>query len=82
MVTISISEETRRKILSIAGDLQRLKGERVDLDEVISYLTDAYRKGEKRKDLFELFCRPVSGARFRDLYASLVRERRMDERRR
>ena len=81
MVTISLREETRKKILSIAGELQKQKGDRVDFDEVINYLADAYKKGEQNRELFELFCRPVPKARFKDLYALLIKERRMDEQR-
>ena len=82
MVTISISEETRRKILSIAGDLQKQKGDRVDFDQVITYLADAYKKNERKQHLFELFCKPVPKAKFEELYGALVKERRMDESRR
>lgn len=81
MVTISLREETRKKILSIAGELQKEKGDRVDFDEVINYLADAYTKRERNIELFELFCRPVQKARFKDLYALLIKERRIDEQR-
>jgi hypothetical protein len=83
MVTISIKEQTRRKILSIAGELQRQKGRRVDFDEVIRHLADMYEKGEQKRELFELFCSPVDKGRirFKDIYATLMKERRMDEQR-
>lgn len=80
MVTISISEETRKKILSIAGELQKQKGHRVDFDEVIRYLANIYKKSEKKQELFELFCAPTR-VRFKDVYAMLMKERRTDERR-
>ena len=82
MVTISIREETRKKILFIAGDLQKQKGDRVDFDQVINYLADAYKKSERKTDLFELFCKPVPKVKFENLYGNLIRERRMDESRR
>jgi len=81
MVTISISEQTRKKILSIAGELQKEKGRRVDFNEVIMHLADSYKKGEQSPELFELFCGPVGKVRFRDIYAALMKERRTDERR-
>lgn len=81
MVTISISEETRKKILSIAGELQKRKGRRVDFDEVIKYLAYMHEKREQKQELFELFCSPVGRVRFKDVYAMLMKERRMDERR-
>lgn len=81
MVTISISEQTRKKILSIAGELQKERGRRIDFDEVIMHLADMYRKGERSPELFELFCGPIGKVRFRDMYAALMRERRTDERR-
>jgi hypothetical protein len=82
LVTISIREETRKKILSIAGELQKQKGVRVDFDQAISYLADAHKTNERKKELFELFCKPVPKAKFEDLYGALVKERRMDESRR
>lgn len=66
-------------MLSIAGELQKLKGERVDFDQVINYLADVFKKNERRMDLFELFCKPVRKTKFENLYGELIRERRMDE---
>ncbi len=81
MVTIAITEENRRKLLSIAADLQKKTGRRVDFDEVISYLTRTYERSIRRSELFELFCKPVEGGDLNTLYAELISERREDEQR-
>jgi len=81
MVTIAINDENRRKLLSIAADLQKKTGRRVDFDEVISFLTRTYERNLRRMEMFQLFCRPVVGADFNSLYAELIAERRKDEQR-
>ena len=49
MTTISIKEDTRKKLLRIAGEIQKKTQERADFDTVIQFLIDAYN--EKLIDL-------------------------------
>lgn len=79
MATISIEESTRKKLLSIAADLQKEKGERVDFDHVISYLTESFHSKRRRPELFERFASGIPGVKFQDAYDELMRERRRDE---
>jgi len=81
VVTIAINDENRKKLLLIAADLQKKSGRRVDFDDVISFLTGTYEHSLRRKEMFELFCKPVAGADFGNLYAELIAERRKDEQR-
>ena len=79
MVTIAVDNETRRKLLGIASDLQKKLGRRVDFNETISYLISLYEKERKNPELFKLFCKPIEGLRFEGVYQELIEERRRDE---
>jgi len=81
MVTVAISDENRKRLLAIAADLQKETGRRVDPNEVIGFLIEAFERSYRKIELFRLFCRPVAGVSFKDLYAELVAERSEDERR-
>lgn len=80
MATISIDESTRKKLLSIAADLQKEYGERVDFDRVIDYLTESYESRQRRPELWNRFTQPIPGVKFDEAYDELMRERRRDER--
>ena len=80
MVTIAVDNETRKKLLEIASDLQKKLGRRVDFNETISYLISLYEKERKNLELFKLFCKPIEGLRFEEVYQELIEERRRDER--
>ncbi|HZY94111.1 MAG TPA: hypothetical protein VFE98_04520 [Candidatus Bathyarchaeia archaeon] len=80
MATISIDESTRKKLLSIAADLQKEYGERVDFDRVIDYLTESYESKKPRLEYWDQFTKGISGVKFEDAYRELMRERRRDER--
>ena len=58
LATISIGEVNRKRLLSIASDLQKKTGKRVDFDEVISHLTEACESKQPRQDLWDLFTQP------------------------
>ena len=79
MVTIAVDNETRRKLLGIASDLQKKLGRRVDFNETISYLISLYEKERKNPELFKLSCKPIEGLRFEGVYQELIEERRRDE---
>ncbi|MFQ5832462.1 MAG: hypothetical protein ACE5H4_07160 [Candidatus Thorarchaeota archaeon] len=80
MTTISIKEDTRRKLLQIAGDIQKRTQERVDFDTVIRFLIDVYT--EKQIDLraWKRFTAPIAGVDFDSVYHDLILERRADDR--
>lgn len=79
MARLTISEENRRRLLRIAGDLQRETGRRISFDDVISYLAESYEKRAQNKELFRLFCEPVERVDFDGSYFELIAERRRDE---
>ena len=79
MVTIAVDNETGKKLLEIASDLQKKLGRRVDFNETISYLISLYEKKRKNPELFKLFCKPIEGLRFEGVYQELIEERRRDE---
>ncbi len=79
MATISIDESTRKKLLSIAADLQKEYGERVDFDRVISYLTESYASKQRRPEVWDLFTQPVPGVKFDEAYKEMMAERERDE---
>jgi hypothetical protein len=81
MVTIAIKDENRKKLLLIAADIQKKSSRKVDFDDVISFLTRSYEHNLRRMEMFELFCKPVPGVDFGNLYVELVAERRKDEQR-
>ena len=78
LVTISIDELNRKRLLSIASDLQKKTGERVDFDEVISHITQHYESNQKRPDLWDIFTHPLPSVQFEELYREMIRERRRD----
>ncbi len=68
MVTIWIDESTRKRLLSIAADLQKESSERVDFDRVISYLTETYQSKKPSVELWDRFTQPIPGVKFQALY--------------
>lgn len=76
MTTISVTDEVKEKLLKKSSELQIKFGRRVDLNEAIDYLIS---HSDKRPDLLERACRPVSG--FESAYRELIEERRKDEER-
>ncbi len=82
MTTISIKEETRKKLLRIAGELQKRTQKRADFDTVIRFLIDEYTERQVDKEAWERFTAPISGVDFDSLYVDLMLERRLDEDRR
>lgn len=82
MTTISIREETRRRLLRVAADLQKERGERCDFDSVIAHLIDAYERQQVDVKAWRQFVKPVPGVDFDALYRGLLQERRLDHDRR
>jgi hypothetical protein len=54
--TISISDKLRKELLRVAAQLQARSGEKVDYDQVVSYLLSRVRRDE---ELFKKACAPV-----------------------
>ncbi len=79
MATISIGEANRKRLLSIASDLQKKTGERVDFDEVISHLAEAYESKQPRQDFWDLFTQPLPSVRFKDFHREMLKERKRDD---
>jgi len=76
MATISVKEETRRRLLRIAADLQKATGQRVDLDATIRHLIELYEHRKVDLEAWHDFTRPIPGLTFDDLYQELLQERR------
>ena len=55
--TISISDKLRKELLRVAAQLQARSGEKVDYDQVVSYLLSRMRRDEQS---FKRACAPVS----------------------
>jgi hypothetical protein len=79
MTTISIKEDTRKKLLRIAGDLQKKTQERADFDTVIQFLIDAYNEKQVDFEAWSKFTTPLPGIDFNSLYHDLIMERQLDE---
>jgi hypothetical protein len=82
MTTISIREKTRKDLIRIAADLQKVRQERVDFDTVIQYLVSLHSRQQLDLDAWRLFTEPIPDLRFEDLYSDLMAERRRDDGRR
>ena len=46
--TITISDKTRKELLRVAGELQQLRGKKVDYEDVIEYLPHKNRGKDQR----------------------------------
>ena len=79
MTTISIKEDTRKKLLQIAGELQRKTLTRADFDMVIQFLIDAYIERQVDLKAWNRFTSPISGVDFDSIYNDLILERHLDE---
>lgn len=78
MATISIKEKTRKELLQIAADLQKIRQERVDFDTVIQYLIALYSRQKFDLDAWRTFTQPIPNTSFEEMYAELLSERRLD----
>lgn len=45
--TITISDKTRKELLKVAGELQQLRGKKMDYEDVIEYLLQKRGKDER-----------------------------------
>jgi hypothetical protein len=45
---VTISDKTRKELLTVAGELQQLRGKKVDYDDVIEYLLQRNRGKDER----------------------------------
>jgi hypothetical protein len=79
MTTISIKEATRKRLLRIAGELQRRTQTRADFDTVIQFLIDEYTEKQVDLEAWSKFTAPVSGVDFESIYGDLILERHLDE---
>jgi hypothetical protein len=79
MTTISIKEDTRKKLLRIAGELQKKTQERADFDTVIQFLIDAYNEKQVDLEAWSKFTAPISDIDFDSLYNDLLMERKLDD---
>ncbi len=79
MTTISIKEDTRKKLLQIAGDLQIRTQRRADFDSVIRFLIENYMRRQLDRDAWNRFTAPVPGIDFESAYHDLILERGLDE---
>ena len=79
MITITIKDEIKRELLSIAADLQKRYGRKVSYNEVLEYLISKYKENIKNIDLFKQFCNPPKEkVNFEDIYRELRNERLRD----
>jgi len=78
MATISIKEKTRKELLQIAADLQKIRQERVDFDTVIQYLIALYSRQKFDLDAWRTFTQPIPNTSFEEMYTELLSERRLD----
>jgi hypothetical protein len=79
MTTISIKEDTRKRLLRIAGELQTKTQKRADFDTVIQFLIDVYTAKQIDLEAWNKFTAPISGVDFDSIYGELIVERRLDE---
>ena len=80
MVTIAIDEKIRKKLLVIAGELQKKSGKKINFNDVLDYLTNKFADDAKRPELFENFCKPPTPKiSFQEIYDELIEERMKDE---
>jgi hypothetical protein len=77
MTTISISDDLRRQLLKFAAELQARKGEKVDYDQVVSYLL---ARASRDPQLFKKACAPVA-VDMSEIRHELQRGRTEDQRR-
>jgi hypothetical protein len=75
--TISISDKLRKELLRVAAQLQARSGEKVDYDQVVSYLLSRARRDPQ---LFEKACAPVAVDKS-EVRRELQRGRAEDQRR-
>lgn len=47
MGTIKASDETKRRLVSLAGELQAKTGKTVTMEDAILFLLEEYKKGKK-----------------------------------
>ncbi len=80
MTTISIKEDTRKKLLQIAGELQKRTQRRVDFDSVIQFLIKNYMQEQIDQEAWDKFTTPIPGVDFESAYHDLIQERALDER--
>ena len=82
MVTIAIKEKIRKRLLMIAGELQKEMGEKINFNDVLDYLTKKFEENRKKPELFKKFCEPPTPkVSFQELYDDLITERMNDEKR-
>jgi hypothetical protein len=79
MTTISIKEDTRKKLLQIAGELQKRTQSRADFDSVIRFLIENYMQKQIDQEAWSKFTTPVPGMNFDSVYRDLILERGRDE---
>lgn len=79
MTTISIKEDTRKRLLRIAGELQRRTQTRADFDTVIQFLIDEYTEKQVDLEAWNKFTAQISGVDFDSIYNDLLLERHLDE---
>ncbi|EZQ11341.1 VapB-type antitoxin [Candidatus Acidianus copahuensis] len=73
--SIKVKDETKMKLIKIAGELEKQYGRRFSIDEVINYLID---KSTLKPELLDSLFGSLKGV---DLYNELLKERRLDEER-
>lgn len=81
MTTISIKEDTRKKLLRIAGEIQKKTQERADFDTVIQFLINVYNEKQVDLEAWNEFTTPLPGIDFSSLYHDLIMEKQIDEKR-
>lgn len=79
MTTISIKEDTRKKLLQIAGELQKRTQSRADFDTVIRFLIENYMQKQIDQEAWSKFTTPIPGMNFDVVYRDLILERGIDE---
>jgi hypothetical protein len=79
LTTISIKEDTRKKLLQIAGELQKRTQIRADFDSVIQFLIENYAQKQIDQEAWSKFTAPIPGIDFDTAYHDLILERGLDE---
>ncbi len=74
MVTISVTDDVKEKLIKVASELEIKLGRRVDLNEAIRFLMEPWKKNPK---LLDEACKPIIGAR--EAVEELQAERKRDE---
>ena len=74
-----LKEETKKKLLEVAAELQIERKIRIDFDTAISFLIERYFNQDRDWEKFNVFCQTVNGVTTEELLGELKKGRKEDE---